>query len=132
MWMIICPVSDWIEGGLSAAGRPGWLYGSLENQDVKNYVTEGKTCDWAYLNSNTSNRVRALAFLGEPENFWGTVAGAVSLLSSSTTMSQKIVSAGLSYGANGVVQIARGNTRGKFDYLSFGLSGLTRAGTAGK
>ncbi|MGV6444913.1 VENN motif pre-toxin domain-containing protein, partial [Escherichia coli] len=27
-----------IEGGLSAAGRPGWLYGSLTNQEVKDYV----------------------------------------------------------------------------------------------
>ncbi|EPC9076071.1 hypothetical protein ACR3NC_005539, partial [Escherichia coli] len=27
-----------IGGGLSAAGRPGWLYGSLTNQEVKDYV----------------------------------------------------------------------------------------------
>ncbi|MFT2929930.1 contact-dependent inhibition toxin CdiA [Enterobacter sp. HK-058-C-ECC] len=121
-----------IEGGLSAASRPGWLYGSLENQDVKNYVIEGNSYDLAYLNSNTSDGVRALAFFGEPENFWGSVAGAGSLLTSSATWAEKLVSAGLSYGANGAVQIATGNTGDKFDYLSFALSGLTGAGTAGK
>jgi len=121
-----------IEGGLSAASRPGWLYGSLENQDVKNYVIEGNSYDLAYLNSNTSDGVRALAFFGEPENFWGSVAGAGSLLTSSATWAEKFVSAGLSYGANGAVQIATGNTGDKFDYLSFALSGLTGAGTAGK
>ncbi|EBT1698362.1 hypothetical protein CIH92_24435 [Salmonella enterica] len=43
-----------IEGGLSAAGRPGWLYGSLTNQEVKDYVAEGNSYDLNYLNSNTS------------------------------------------------------------------------------
>lgn len=121
-----------IEGGLSAAGRPGWLYGSLENQDVKDYVTEGNSYDLNYLNSNTSQGDRALAFFGEPENYWGTVAGAGSLLTSSATLTEKFVSAGLSYGANGAVQIATGNTGDKFDYLSFMMSGLTGVGTAGK
>ncbi|MDJ7444054.1 hemagglutinin repeat-containing protein [Salmonella enterica] len=121
-----------IEGGLSAAGRPGWLYGSLKNQDVKDYVTEGNSYDLNYLNSNTSQGDRALAFFGEPENYWGTVAGAGSLLTSSATLTEKFVSAGLSYGANGAVQVATGNTGEKFDYLSFMMSGLTGVGTAGK
>lgn len=121
-----------IEGGLSAAGRPDWLYGSLENQDVKDYVTEGNSYDLDYLNSNTSQGDRALAFFGEPENYWGTVAGAGSLLTSSATLTEKFVSAGLSYGANGAVQVATGNTGEKFDYLSFTMSGLTGIGTAGK
>ena len=121
-----------IEGGLSAAGRPGWLYGSLENQDVKDYVIEGNSYDMDYLNSNTSQGDRALAFFGEPENYWGTVAGAGSLLTSSATLTEKFVSAGLSYGANGAVQVATGNTGDKFDYLSFMMSGLTGIGTAGK
>ncbi|HFU3927852.1 TPA: VENN motif pre-toxin domain-containing protein, partial [Escherichia coli] len=121
-----------IEGGLSAAGRPGWLYGSLENQDVKNYVTESNSYDLNYLNNNTSKGDKALAFFGEPENYWGTVAGAGSLLTSSATLAEKFVSAGLSYGANGAVQVATGNTGEKFDYLSFMMSGLTGAGTAGK
>lgn len=121
-----------IEGGLSAAGRPGWLYGSLVNQDVKDYVAEGNSYDLNYLNSNTSKGDRTLAFFGEPENYWGTVAGAGSLLTSSATLTEKFVSAGLSYGANGAVQIATGNTGDKFDYLSFMMSGLTGAGTAGK
>ncbi|ABP58744.1 hypothetical protein Ent638_0054 [Enterobacter sp. 638] len=121
-----------IEGGLSAAGRPGWLYGSLENNDVKDYVIEGNSYDLNYLNSNTSQGDRALAFFGEPENYWGTVAGASSLFASSATLSEKVISAGLSYGANGAVQIATGNTGAKFDYLSFMMSGLTGVGTAGK
>ncbi|EAS1838600.1 hypothetical protein BW014_23520 [Salmonella enterica] len=121
-----------IEGGLSAAGRPDWLYGSLENQDVKNYVTEGNSYDLNYLNSNTSKGDKALAFFGEPENYWGTVAGAGSLLTSSATLTEKVISAGLSYGANGLVQLSTGNTGDKFDYLSFMMSGLTGAGTAGK
>lgn len=121
-----------IEGGLSAAGRPGWLYGSLENQDVKNYVTEGNNYDLNYLNSNTSKGDKALAFFGEPENYWGTVAGAGSLLISSATLTEKVISAGLSYGANGLVQLSTGNTGDKFDYLSFMMSGLTGAGTVGK
>ncbi|WP_233605557.1 hemagglutinin repeat-containing protein [Citrobacter sp. FDAARGOS_156] len=121
-----------IEGGLSAAGRPGWLYGSLENPDVKDYVIEGNRYDLNYLNSNTSQGDRALAFFGEPENYWGTVAGAGSLLTSSATLTEKFVSAGLSYGANGAVQVATGNTGEKFDYLSFMMSGLTGVGTARK
>ncbi|XQK57440.1 VENN motif pre-toxin domain-containing protein [Escherichia coli] len=121
-----------IEGGLSAAGRPGWLYGSLTNQEVKDYVTEGNSYDLNYLNSNTSKGDRALAFFGEPENYWGTVAGAGSLLTSSATLTEKFVSAGLSYGANGAVQIGTGNIGDKFDYLSFMMSGLTGVGTAGK
>lgn len=121
-----------IEGGLSAAGRPGWLYGSLENPDVKDYVIEGNRYDLNYLNSNTSQGDRALAFFGEPENYWGTVAGAGSLLTSSATLTEKFVSAGLSYGANGAVRVATGNTGEKFDYLSFMMSGLTGIGTAGK
>ncbi|EPM7884613.1 hemagglutinin repeat-containing protein, partial [Escherichia coli] len=121
-----------IEGGLCAAGRPGWLYGSLENQDVKNYVTESNSYDLNYLNNNTSKGDKALAFFGEPENYWGTVAGAGSLLTSSATLTEKFVSAGLSYGANGAVQIGTGNIGDKFDYLSFMMSGLTGVGTAGK
>ncbi|EOU8131702.1 hemagglutinin repeat-containing protein [Escherichia coli] len=121
-----------IEGGLSAAGRPGWLYGSLENQDVKNYVTESNSYDLNYLNNNTSKGDKALAFFGEPENYWGTVAGAGSLFTSSATLTEKFVSAGLSYGANGAVQIGTGNIGDKFDYLSFMMSGLTGVGTAGK
>lgn len=121
-----------IEGGLSAAGRPGWLYGSLENPDEKDYVIEGNRYDLNYLNSNTSQGDRALAFFGEPENYWGTVAGAGSLLTSSATLTEKFVSAGLSYGANGAVQVATGNTGEKFDYLSFMMSGLTGIGSAGK
>ncbi len=121
-----------IEGGLSAAGRPGWLYGSLTNQEVKDYVAEGNSYDLSYLNSNTSKGDRALAFFGEPENYWGTVAGAGSLLTSSATLTEKFVSAGLSYGANGAVQIGTGNIGDNFDYLSFMMSGLTGVGTAGK
>ncbi|EPD1274366.1 hemagglutinin repeat-containing protein, partial [Escherichia coli] len=121
-----------IEGGLSAAGRPGWLYGSLTNQEVKDYVAEGNSYDLNYLNSNTSKGDRALAFFGEPENYWGTVAGAGSLLTSSATLTEKFISAGLSYGANGAVQIGTGNIGDKFDYLSFMMSGLTGVGTAGK
>ena len=121
-----------IEGGLSAAGRPSWLYGSLTNQEVKDYVAEGNSYDLNYLNSNTSKGDRALAFFGEPENYWGTVAGAGSLLTSSATLTEKFVSAGLSYEANGAVQIGTGNIGDKFDYLSFMMSGLTGVGTAGK
>ncbi|HDV2111702.1 TPA: VENN motif pre-toxin domain-containing protein [Escherichia coli] len=121
-----------IEGGLSAAGRPGWLYGSLTNQEVKDYVAEGNSYDLNYLNSNTSKGDRALAFFGEPENYWGTVAGAGSLLTSSATLTEKFISAGLSYGANGAVQIGTGNIGDKFDYLSFMMSGLTGVGTAWK
>ncbi len=121
-----------IEGGLSAAGRPGWLYGSLTNQEVKDYVAEGNSYDLNYLNSNTSKGDRALAFFGEPENYWGMVAGAGSLLTSSATLTEKFVSAGLSYGANGAVQIGTGNIGDNFDYLSFMMSGLTGVGTAGK
>lgn len=98
-----------IEGGLSAAGRPGWLYGSLTNQDVKDYVAEGNSYDLNYLNSNVSNGDRALAFFGESENYWGTIAGGASLLSSSATLTEKVVSAGLSYGSNGLVQLSTGN-----------------------
>ncbi len=121
-----------IEGGIAAAERPSWLYGSLDNQEVRDYVREGNRYDLSYLNSNTSNGDRALAFFGEPENFWGTVAGAGSLLSSSATLTEKLLSAGLSYGANGAVQVATGNLGDKFDYISFMMSGLTGAGTAGK
>ncbi|HII2652807.1 TPA: hypothetical protein ACYZ8N_005452, partial [Escherichia coli] len=80
-----------IGGGLSAAGRLGWLYGSLTNQEVKDYVAEGNSYDLNYLNSNTSKGDRALAFFGEPENYWGTVAGAGSLLTSSATLTEKFV-----------------------------------------
>lgn len=121
-----------IERGIAAAERPSWLYGSLDNQEVRDYVREGNRYNLSYLNSNTSNGDRALAFFGEPENFWGTVAGAGSLLSSSATLTEKLLSAGLSYGANGAVQVATGNLGDKFDYISFMMSGLTGAGTAGK
>ncbi len=55
-----------------------------------------------------------------------------SLLTSSATLTEKFVTAGLSYGANGAVQIGTGNIGDKFDYLSFMMSGLTGVGTAGK
>lgn len=121
-----------IEGGLDASGRPGWLYDSLDNQDVKDYVAEGNSYDLDYLNSNTSKTDKAWAFAGDPENTMGLMAGGASLFSSSATLAEKAISAGLSYGANGLVQLATGNTGNKFDYLSFGLSGFTGAATAGK
>lgn len=55
-----------------------------------------------------------------------------SLLTSSARLTEKFVTAGLSYGANGAVQIGTGNIGDKFDYLSFMMSGLTGVGTAGK
>ena len=82
-------------------------------------MAEGNSYDLNYLNSNTSKGDRALASLGEPENYWGTVAGAGSLLTSSATPTEKFISAGLSYGANGAVQIGTGNIGDKFDYPSF-------------
>ncbi|MFP1741062.1 VENN motif pre-toxin domain-containing protein, partial [Lonsdalea quercina] len=121
-----------VEGGLSAADRPDWLYGSLDNRDVRDYVAANNRYDLNYINSNTTNGDRALAFIGEPENFWGLVAGGRSLFTSSTTMSDKLVGGALSYGANGLVQISSGNTGDKFDYVSFGFSGLTGAATTGK
>lgn len=54
------------------------------------------------------------------------------MLTPSATLAEKFVSAGLSYGANGAVQLVTGNTGEKFDYLSFGFSGITGAGTTGK
>ena len=51
-------------------------------------MTEGNSYDLNYLNSNTSKSDRALAFFGEPENYWGTVAGAGSLLTSLARLSQ--------------------------------------------
>ncbi|MEE3643626.1 MULTISPECIES: VENN motif pre-toxin domain-containing protein [unclassified Brenneria] len=121
-----------VEGGLSAAERPDWLYGSLDNRDVRDYVASNNNYDLNYINSHTTNGDRALAFIGEPENFWGLVAGGKSLFSSSTTMSDKLVGGALSYGANGLVQISSGNTGDKFDLVSFGFSGLTGAATTGK
>ncbi|MDX5631180.1 VENN motif pre-toxin domain-containing protein, partial [Brenneria sp. L3-3Z] len=64
-----------VEGGLSAANRPDWLYGSLDNRDVRDYVASNNNYDLNYINSHTTNGDRALAFIGEPENFWGLVAG---------------------------------------------------------
>ncbi|QTF10776.1 VENN motif pre-toxin domain-containing protein [Brenneria izadpanahii] len=121
-----------VEGGLSAADRPDWLYGSLDNPDVRDYVAANNSYDLNYINSHTTNGDRALAFIGEPENFWGLVAGGRSLFTSSTTMSDKLVGGALSYGANGLVQISSGNTGDKFDLVSFGFSGLTGAATTGK
>ncbi len=121
-----------IEGGLSAADRPDWLYGSLDNDDVKNYVTGNNSYDLNYLNTHTSKGDKGLAFIGEPENVWGLVAGAGSLFTSSATIGNKVIGAGLSYGANGGVQLLNGNTGDKFDYLSFATSGFTGAGGVGK
>ncbi|WP_234300319.1 hemagglutinin repeat-containing protein [Rahnella aceris] len=121
-----------IEGGLAAGERPDWLYGSLENDDVKIYVLDNNSYDLNYLNGNTNMGNKGLAFIGEPENFWGIVAGGGSLFTSSATFGNKLIGAGLSYGANGGVQLLNGNTGDKFDYLSFVTSGITGAAGVGK
>ncbi|WP_269812096.1 VENN motif pre-toxin domain-containing protein [Rahnella victoriana] len=121
-----------IEGGLAAGERPDWLYGSLDNDDVKIYVLDNNSYDLNYLNGNTNMGNKGLAFIGEPENFWGIVVGGGSLFTSSATFGNKFIGAGLSYGANGGVQILNGNTGDKFDYLSFVTSGITGAAGVGK
>lgn len=121
-----------IEGGLAASERPDWLYGSMDNDDVKKYVLDNNSYDLNYLNTNTPKGDKGLAFIGEPENFWGVVAGGRSLFTSSTTVGNKVIGAGMGYAANGGVQLLNGNTGDKFDYLSFITSGVTGAAGVGK
>ncbi|WMY74494.1 hemagglutinin repeat-containing protein [Buttiauxella selenatireducens] len=121
-----------IEGGIAASQRPDWLYGSMDNDDVKKYVLENNSYDLNYLNSNTGMGDKGLAFIAEPENVWGLAAGGASLFTSSATVGSKLIGAALSYGANAGVQIANGNTGDKFDYLSFFSSGITGAAGTGK
>lgn len=121
-----------IDGGLTAASRPDWLYGSLDNPEFKNYVLVNNAADLAYLNQHVTNSERAIALFGEPENYWGAVGGIKSLFSSASTKSEKLIGASLSFGANGAVQIMSGNTRDKFDYVGFLASGPTGMATAGK
>ncbi|MDX5628478.1 hypothetical protein, partial [Brenneria sp. L3-3Z] len=96
------------------------------------YVASNNNYDLNYINSHTTNGDRALAFIGEPENFWGLVAGGGSLFTSSATTGAKLTSLGLSLGANGGVQALNGNIGDKFDYVSFFTSGFTGIGGAGK
>lgn len=123
-----------VEGGLIAADpdRPSWLYGSLDNEDVKAYILNQNGYDLNYIIKNTSQGDRALAFIGEPENTWGLVAGTGSVFTSSTTIGNKLIGGGMGYAANGGVQLMTGNTGEKFDSLSFATSGLTGAGGVGK
>ena len=120
------------QGQNAAAGAAGAVTGELTGMIAAEMYGKKAGALTESEEENTSRGDRALAFFGEPENYWGTVAGASSLFSSAATLTENVISAGLSYGANGAVQIATGNTGDKFDYLSFGLSGLTGAGTAGK
>lgn len=123
-----------VEGGLIAAdpNRPSWLYGSLDNEDVRAYILNQNGYDLNYIIKNTSQGDRALAFIGEPENTWGLVAGAGSVFTSSATIGNKLIGAGIGYAANGGVQLMTGNTGNKFDYVSFATSGVTGAGGVGK
>ncbi|CPR14625.1 hypothetical protein BN1221_01039c [Brenneria goodwinii] len=42
----------------------------MDNPDVRDYVAANNSYDLNYINSHTTNGDRALAFIGEPENFW--------------------------------------------------------------
>lgn len=108
------------------------MYGSLENQNVRDYVLANNTADLAYLNQHATNKYRTKAFFGELENCWGFAGGAKSLFSSAAKKGEKLIGAFLSSGANGAVQIMSGNTGDKFDYVGFFASGPTGVATAGK
>jgi filamentous hemagglutinin len=121
-----------IDGGLSVADRPDWLYGSLDNEEVRNFVLYVNGEDMNYINANTNNWDKFGAFIGEPENLFGLMAGGKSLFGTSATAAAKMTGAGLSMGANAGVQIYNGNTGDKFDYLSFFTAGATGAGGTGR
>lgn len=121
-----------IEGGLDAAGRPGWLYDSLDNQDVKDYVAEGNSYDLDYLNSNTSKADKAWVFVGDHENTMGLMMGGAGLLDGAISVGTKITGSALAMGANGTVQVLNGNTGDKFDYLSFATAGFAGMAGSGK
>ncbi|WP_319927238.1 hemagglutinin repeat-containing protein [Xenorhabdus littoralis] len=114
-----------LNGGISAAERPTWLYGSLDNEEVKNAVLYVNSQDAEYANKNTDNWDRFGAFVAEPENTFGLMAGGRSLFNSAASGNAKIIGTGLSMGANGAVQVYNGNTGDKFDYLSFFTAGAT-------
>nr|WP_282563733.1 hemagglutinin repeat-containing protein [Providencia stuartii] len=121
-----------LDGGISAAERPTWLYGSLDNEDVRNAVLYENQKDLEYGMSKSDNWDRLGAFVAEPENVFGLLAGGKSLLSSNISTGAKLTGSGLSMGANGGVQLYNGNTGDKFDYLSFFSSGVTGWGGTGK
>ncbi len=114
-----------IDGGISAASRPKWLYGSLDNEEVKNAVLYVNSQDAEYGNKHTDNWDRAGAFIAEPENVIGLVAGGHSLFNSNASAGAKVIGTGLSMGANAGVQVYNGNTGDKFDYTSLFLAGFT-------
>ncbi|WP_146024221.1 VENN motif pre-toxin domain-containing protein, partial [Providencia stuartii] len=121
-----------LDGGISAAERPTWLYGSLDNEDVRNAVLYENQKDLEYGMSKSDNWDRLGAFVAESENVFGLLAGGKSLLSSNISTGAKLTGSGLSMGANGGVQLYNGNTGDKFDYLSFFSSGVTGWGGTGK
>ncbi|WP_455570254.1 VENN motif pre-toxin domain-containing protein [Xenorhabdus griffiniae] len=113
----------WLYGSL--ASRPKWLYGSLDNEEVKNAVLYVNSQDVEYGNKHTDNWDRAGAFIAEPENVSGLVAGGRSLFNSNASTGAKVVGTGLSMGANAAVQVGNGNIGDKFDYTSLFLAGFT-------
>ncbi|HBC0990268.1 TPA: hypothetical protein IGZ61_005077 [Escherichia coli] len=121
-----------LDGGISAAERPTWLYGSLDNEDVRNAVLYENQKDLEYGMGKSDNWDRLGAFVAEPENTFGLLAGGKTLFSSNISTGAKLTGSGLSMGANGGVQLYNGNTGDKFDYLNFFTSGVTGWGGSGK
>ena len=114
-----------LNGGISAAERPTWLYGSLDNEEVRNAVLYINNQDVEFANKNSDNWDRFGSFIGEPENVFGLYLGGRALFNSAASAEAKLIGTGLSMGANAGVQVYNGNTGDKFDYLSFGLAGFT-------
>ncbi|MBG3079115.1 VENN motif pre-toxin domain-containing protein [Proteus mirabilis] len=114
-----------LNGGISAAERPTWLYGSLDNEDVRNAVLYINNQDIEFANKHSDNWDRFASFVGEPENVFGLYLGGRALFNSAASAEAKLIGTGLSMSANAGVQIYNGNTGDKFDYLSFGLAGFT-------
>ena len=121
-----------LDGGISAAERPTWLYGSLDNEDVRNAVLYENQKDLEYGMGKSDNWDRLGAFVAEPEHVFGLLAGGRSLFSSNISTGAKLTGSALSMGANGGVQLYNGNTGEKFDYLTFFTSGVTGWGGTGK
>ncbi|WP_338805235.1 VENN motif pre-toxin domain-containing protein [Xenorhabdus griffiniae] len=114
-----------LDGGISAAERPTWLYGSLDNEEVKNAVLYINNQDKEFASKHSDNWDRLGAFIAEPENVFGLFMGGKALLNSNASAKAKVTGTGLSMGANAAVQVGNGNTGDKFDYLSFSLAGFT-------
>ncbi|NBM96198.1 VENN motif pre-toxin domain-containing protein, partial [Proteus sp. G2660] len=114
-----------LNGGISAAERPTWLYGSLDNEDVRNAVLYINNQDVEFANKHSDNWDRFASFVGEPENVFGLYLGGRALFNSAASAEAKLIGTGLSMGANAGVQVYNDNAGDKFDYLSFGLAGFT-------